>query len=72
MEAQGVMIREMETQKHFGFVREFPCVCAQGNSEKEVINKINKNWTIFINKMNKYKTYYKKYPRIGGWIYCVL
>lgn len=68
----GTIIHDTKAQKYFGFIKEFPGVCAQGNTKEETINKINRNWSKFIDKMTKYKTYYKKYHSISGWNYCVL
>lgn len=44
---QGVMIHDQTKGIYFGFIRRFPAVCAQGNSEDEVMSKIH--------------TYFKKY-----------
>lgn len=55
MKIEGVMIRDTKANKFFAFVRQFPGVCAQGDSPQEVDSKIEKNFKAFIKKMQSEK-----------------
>ncbi|MBS1505500.1 MAG: type II toxin-antitoxin system HicB family antitoxin [Bacteroidetes bacterium] len=51
MKIDGVIIKDATTGKFFGFVRQFPGVCAQANTVNEVSEKINAYFQIFVNKL---------------------
>lgn len=51
MKIHGVMIKDEATGKFFAFVRQFPAVCAQGNSVEEAHAKVNAYWKAFTERM---------------------
>lgn len=55
MKINSIMVHDVKAKKYFAFVKQFPGVCAQGNSKAETVKKINKNWFAFIKKMSEEK-----------------
>lgn len=51
MKIEAVMINDKKAKKHFAFVKQFPAVCAQGDSIGEVQSKIKTNYISFIERM---------------------
>lgn len=53
MNIEGVIIKDVNANKYFAFIRQFPGVCAQADTKKEVSFKIEKSFKAFIEKMKK-------------------
>lgn len=53
MNISGVIIKDKNDEFYFGFVKQFPAVCAQGDTVKEVNEKINIYWKSFIDRMSE-------------------
>ncbi len=51
MKIKGIIINDVEAKKYFAFVNQFPGVCAQGDSMKEVKVNIMRNFRYFIERM---------------------
>ncbi len=47
----GIMIKDKKTGKYFGFVRQFPGICAQGDTPQEMHVKVHKFFKSFIDGM---------------------
>lgn len=52
MKIQGIIIKHQEQGVFFGFIKQFPAICAQGKTRNEVQNKIDKYFKRFIERMN--------------------
>lgn len=53
MNIEGVIITDEKAKKVFAFVRQFPAVCAQADTEEEVKIKIETNFRHFVEWMNR-------------------
>ena len=49
----GVILHNTSTNVFTAFIKEYPGVLAQGKSEDEVKNKLDKNWDNFLDYMIK-------------------
>jgi predicted RNase H-like HicB family nuclease len=53
MEISAVMINDAKSNKYFGFIRQFPGICAQGETQQEVNEKINKFFKAYVERMQQ-------------------
>lgn len=53
MKIHGVVIEDKEAGVFFGFVHQFPGICAQGNTIQEVKEKVNKYFQAFKDRINE-------------------
>lgn len=60
MKINGVIIQDTKSEKVFGFVQQFPGVCAQGDTIVEVQQKIDKYFESFIERMGKQQVEYSE------------
>jgi predicted RNase H-like HicB family nuclease len=51
MKIEGVVINDAKAKKYFAFIRQFPGVCAQGDTIEETEAKVNKYFRSFIDRM---------------------
>jgi predicted RNase H-like HicB family nuclease len=52
MQIKGVIIKDKAASTYFGFIKEFPGICAQANTPEEVSIKINVYYQKFIERLN--------------------
>ncbi len=48
---ERIMIRNSKTGKFFGFITQFPGICAEGESKAEVRERIERYWREFVAKI---------------------
>lgn len=51
MKIKGVIIKDAESGKLTAFIRQFPGICAQGDSVQEVDTKLNAYFKAFIERI---------------------
>jgi predicted RNase H-like HicB family nuclease len=51
MKIDGVIIKDKETGQFFGFVRQFPGICAQADTVEETDRKVNVYYKAFIDRI---------------------
>lgn len=51
MKIDGVMIEDKINGVFFAFIRQFPGICAQGNSPEEAHQKVNKYFKTYIDRI---------------------
>ena len=53
MKIFGVVVKDTESGKFFGFIKQFPGICAQGDTFEQVHVKVNAYFRKFIENMDK-------------------
>lgn len=55
MIVNAIIINDEKAKKHFAFIRQYPGVCAQGDTISEVKAKIEKHFNAFKERINSEK-----------------
>ena len=51
MRVDIIQIKDIDSDKYFVFIKQFPSVCSQGDTKEDATNKVKSYFKAFINKL---------------------